>query len=418
MKKKTKKTILYTLAAVIVLWMLSNIFWENKSNSVIKSIRASGYPATCEDMEKYYGDIPYDPNTAEVYMEAFGCLDVNDTNGVPLFSQIDIIDMSLEKTEKFLETNKKASELLYRGAEISNCKFPLEFTDGYSMLLPSIGQVRDSAKLLTLESIYYAKMGDVDRSYKSLMAAWELSQAVKHEPVLISYLVKNACQSLVLTNLEQVMNDVDFTDAQYIDIIKAISLSKDNQLVMGFVGERCFFSEILFASGQSIAELSGGQGMVWGVRATKLFALDDINYVRMVSFSDRYIEAAKLPHYERDVDGIDEELQEMSFIYLYVKMYMPALHRILEIDARHEAIKEVAKVGLRMKRCNMSDNIISPTAKTIDPFNGEELKYTETETEFIIYSVGQDGIDNGGVRENEKGDKYKDGTDIVFEIKK
>jgi len=50
----------------------------------------------------------------------------------------------------------------------------------------------------------------------------------------------------------------------------------------------------------------------------------------------------------------------------------------------------------------------------IDPFDGQPLKMAQREDELLIYSVGQDGLDNGG---QDTDPRRPSDPDIVVHIK-
>jgi hypothetical protein len=341
MKKKTKKTILYTLAIIVVCWMLSNIVWKTKAYNTLGMIRESGYPATCEDMDKYYEEIPCNPITADLYKDAFKEYSITfedkESEGIPFFSKTEVADMDLEKTKQLLEANKQASDLLRLGVASGECKFPLEFDDGYMMLIDHLSNIRNGVRLLVLESV-------ANNSYESMMTAWKFSDSIKNEPVLISYLVRVASQSLVLENLEH----IDLTADQKLAFIEAIEKSEDNQFEMSFVGERCFASLILTMSyKESKAMDNGGEAGPALYTLSKGIALPHMNYITMAEYFDKYIENARLPLEERDIDGLEEAVENESFVQVYVKILMPALSKIFELEEKHIGITQNAIIELK-----------------------------------------------------------------------
>ena len=57
---------------------------------------------------------------------------------------------------------------------------------------------------------------------------------------------------------------------------------------------------------------------------------------------------------------------------------------------------------------------------TNDPFDGEQLRYRKLDVGFVVYSIGEDGHDNGG-KERPPGKRRKNGSstyDITFKIER
>ncbi len=53
-----------------------------------------------------------------------------------------------------------------------------------------------------------------------------------------------------------------------------------------------------------------------------------------------------------------------------------------------------------------------------DPFDGLPLRYRRTDEGAIIYSVGPDGVDNGGTAPGPKVSWQAPGTDVVLEVER
>jgi hypothetical protein len=51
-----------------------------------------------------------------------------------------------------------------------------------------------------------------------------------------------------------------------------------------------------------------------------------------------------------------------------------------------------------------------------DPFDGKPLRYKTLAKGYVVYSVGDDCVDNGGTEVNSKG--YVPGTDITFTVER
>jgi hypothetical protein len=53
-----------------------------------------------------------------------------------------------------------------------------------------------------------------------------------------------------------------------------------------------------------------------------------------------------------------------------------------------------------------------------DPFDGKPLRYKTLTIGYVVYSVGDDRQDNGGVEKDSKGVSYVPGTDITFTVER
>ena len=59
-------------------------------------------------------------------------------------------------------------------------------------------------------------------------------------------------------------------------------------------------------------------------------------------------------------------------------------------------------------------------AVPMDPFDGKEIKYKKLDKGYIVYSVGEDMIDDGGVDEelDSDGKVIRERMDIIFKVER
>ena len=85
---------------------------------------------------------------------------------------------------------------------------------------------------------------------------------------------------------------------------------------------------------------------------------------------------------------------------------MPALSRVMDLDVRNVAHLNTARVGLAVQRYRLASGKLPETLAELvpayldavpkDPFDGKEMRYKKLETGFVVYSIGEDGSDDGG----------------------
>jgi hypothetical protein len=93
-----------------------------------------------------------------------------------------------------------------------------------------------------------------------------------------------------------------------------------------------------------------------------------------------------------------------------------------------EAQLQMLIVGLAAKRFQLAHDKLPANLNELvpefldavpaDPFDGKPLRYKQTATGAVIYSVGSDGIDDGGRELDARGIPYADGTDLIFELRR
>jgi hypothetical protein len=89
-----------------------------------------------------------------------------------------------------------------------------------------------------------------------------------------------------------------------------------------------------------------------------------------------------------------------------LRLWVPACGKLAWADVRTKAQLRAAMVGVAAERFRMTKGRwpkdlaeLIPSyleAIPLDPFDGQPLRLRQSEGRFVVYSVGMDGIDNGG----------------------
>jgi hypothetical protein len=104
---------------------------------------------------------------------------------------------------------------------------------------------------------------------------------------------------------------------------------------------------------------------------------------------------------------------------------MPAM---MGYEFEHVAQLEVAKTLLAVERYRLARASLPETldqlvpdylaAVPVDPFDGAPLRYKRFDRSFLVYSVGEDGKDDGGKQEPKKTEKSGETWDLAFRIER
>jgi hypothetical protein len=172
-------------------------------------------------------------------------------------------------------------------------------------------------------------------------------------------------------------------------------------------------------------ELLGEDGDSWVSNLAPLyrvFLLDDdvANYRQSITQAQ---ELAEQPYHQvaREWKGLEEGMED-ELRGLIARMIIPALWlaagRFAEADARHQ----LARLGLAAQQYErrhgrFPDSLEALTPDFVltvarDPFVGRPMKAAPTERGFTVYSIGPDGIDDGG----RAFDDEKRTGDLTFEL--
>lgn len=182
-------------------------------------------------------------------------------------------------------------------------------------------------------------------------------------------------------------------------------------LTHAMITERCFMIEYL----RDPSKL--GQGHTGAMRIP---GLGGLGMADILDYMADCIAAAELPPPQRATRfrQIDKELDDLSFLHAVVKTMAPALGRVAELDLRCQAQLDLARTALAIERYRLVIEGIPEQleelvpryldAVPLDPFDGQPVRYRRTDAGYRLYSIMEDGQDNGGRTRDEvnKGDPY------------
>jgi len=227
--------------------------------------------------------------------------------------------------------------------------------------------------------------------------------------------------------------------------LQKVILARDNPNTLPRVlaGERGGAIEIFRNPGAYAAVMNsgggGGGGLSPGVaqagpkalnRLTGFFDRDLLFYLKTMQ---KFIDAAGQPSSERfeAMKSFDADMIEArQKLYVVTAMIMPALGKCMDRDAENSARLRTAATALAIERYRLKHEGKLPEtlsalvpeylpAVPIDPFTGEALRYRKRDKGFVVYSVGADRQDDGGVTTAKKrGASGASAADICFTVER
>jgi len=211
-KRKVLQTLLILLVIIIAGFVCFRIIVRSKLNARLDAVRAEGYPATCVELDAWYTIPESAENAADAFIESFSHYnkweDEEKQKLLPIAGQAELPLRTepLTKETKAIVTqyhadNQQVLELLHKGAAIEHSRYPVELSKGFYILLPHLSDLRTGAMLLKLEAILHAENGKPEQVVDSITSAFGLARSLGKEPLLISYLVRIACQALAVSTL-------------------------------------------------------------------------------------------------------------------------------------------------------------------------------------------------------------------------
>lgn len=425
-------------------------YWRSRVDAQLDIIRQAGYPATLKDLDAWY-EYPKGENAAEAYAEAYRAYtapDERDEEHLVFFggrgetARRELLsEASKQAAVRFLGSNAKALKLLHKASEIRRCRFPTDLTRGLMTSGDHFDGLFRCSRLLNVDAILQAATGRTSEAVRSIRSSMALSQALDSEPVLISQLVRLAMQTMVIQALDRVVNSATVSDAELLSMVASLPSENSNGMLRAMVGEMCCgsaaFSLPIDVMGSSDDGTVPAEGLPWQLyRASGLLDRDRAFYLTAMM---RFVRVAEKPFPGRLAASrearawLDEQESEKLFGFSSVPKHpishllLGALHRAFVEEGAGSVQLRAARVGLtielfRLKHgklpAKLSD-LVPEYIKAIpaDPFDGKPLRFKKLDKGYVLYSVGENGEDDGGSDEKDEHGLWRN-DDITFTVKR
>ena len=442
----TRFKIRYVFYGLLLVLLGSFTFFRINVHSALtrrlRELSEAGYALSLRELDERYVLPDGAENAADYYLTAFS--HYGEPNGeakalLPWVGKAEkpprsepIDEVMQQAIEAFLSDNEKALTLLHEAVTLEHSQYPMDFGQGSDMPMPWLKDVRRSAFLLSLEGLVACAQDNRNRAVESVHATLALAQSLDC-PLLISRLVQIAIRALACRNTEQVVNRVTLTDGQLQTLAQWLEAYTDEAgYRQALIGERCFGLYSFRTPGGISSDMGGGKILSTVLVPLKIFGLHDRDMLSYVNLTQDYIDALDLPRGERlaACEAITADFNSGKRGGLLTKILMPALLRTYQIETRHVADLRVARTALAVQRYRLAqgklpqalDELVPAYLDAVptDPFGGQALRYSLRAKGYVVYSIGEDGTDDGGAeRKREK--RRADGTpiwDVTFSVER
>ncbi|HEY4760029.1 MAG TPA: hypothetical protein VIH42_05555 [Thermoguttaceae bacterium] len=327
---------------------------------------------------------------------------------------------------RFLQQQDGTIALILKATKKPGCYFEHDYNrPSIAMLLPEFRPLRDVAKLMALHARWKAATGDYQTAMEDVNAVFIMAEHVSNEPILIAGLVSAAIDSLAYESLQNILASHQLGQAD-LDMLKLnSSFSHEKLMQRSLLYEEALrlsifydidkygFSQILYGKGPDIR----GSSFVF-----RIFLLNDEIQANKW-YSDQANQYAAQPYYKTK----DQWEKLLSFSEyapnsIFVRSLFPALNRYVESMTRADARRDNVRLALAMchyraKNGKYPDKLEEMVPDymafvPVDLFDGKPLHLKQTADKLVIYSVGPDGIDDGGAPY----DKQSHKGDVTFEL--
>jgi hypothetical protein len=412
--------VLVMLAALIAAGVIIlTVGGRMRLRAALDDIRAHGEPVTATDL--YAPDVPDAANAYVYYKNAATLLgrqpdDVSQAlNRMPGSPPAQWSRADLTLIRRYVTQHAASIRLARQGAHLAGYKTEVKWEQHAAALFPHLSKSRDLARLLAAKADLDLADGHPDEAIDTCGDALRIASHTGSEPTLIALLVEIACRAIALGALEQVAAEAHTPD-QLERVLHVLDEARHQPHATGaMLGERAMSVGIYEDVAHRKLNLAGLFGISSGVAAS----LAKLPYPRCLLFYDEaaylsimkdYVEVSGQPYYrvQRRIAAIDQRAQNLPRTVPVARILMPVYSRAFAHEATSRARFDVLRVGVAVKLYRLRHGRYPGTLADlapgilpripIDEFTGKPLIYKVRGRGFVVYSVGANTVDEGGVK--------------------
>ena len=433
------------LAVLVVLG--ATLAWMGRRPGEVQErlnrLRAAGLPTSSAELNTWYSAVPDSENAATLFLAAASGLRSVSVPGLELdFTRRPsrtngVSEQLLTANRAYLATNAAALLAIHTALQHPRSRYPINLNAGVLTTLPHLASIKGYAQQLGVCAEMAAECGQPELASQCLLDALSFSRTLQNEPTVISFLITIACEAITTSSAERVFHHVRFTSEQLAEFQTAFrTAANELSYAPAMTGELCMnLDAFRLPAGRQFQSfvMAGGANTGIGLESFVLWlysasGLQNRDLAVMVNYYDRSRELAALSPTKRRVEAekLNAEVEKRfrSQFIPVARMMLPALFRLEAKTTRQQAMLRCAEVACAVERWSLAHGGALPDALDAlvptflaavpeDPMDGRPLKFKPRPKGFVVYSIGEDGTDDGGAPRISGSNKPWDYTFIV-----
>jgi hypothetical protein len=327
--------------------------------------------------------------------------------------------LALSKYDPLIERLRQDSQLPYS-------RFPIEYNvkdkNPAAILLPHLSAIKGCAQVLKLRAIAELQNGQSDKALADVELMFRLADADRVEPFLICHLVRFAVLQIAIQPIYEGLADHQWSDSQLAELDSKLSdFDLLNDYKFSLRGEMIFLEEgvldYLRRHPAQMGDLPSGTG---ASPPALNYVIPSGWYYQNELHSVRAMERYYLPAVDTNQDilspsairaadsAIKGETRHVNPYDLLERMTLPVLTGPSITVAYAQTAVNLARVAIALERYRLAHGQYPDSLDTLTPqfvtrlphdiIDGHQLHYQRTtDGQFILYSVGWNETDDGGV---------------------
>lgn len=431
--------ILLALAAVALLVM--RVHFKRQFDARVATLKAAGHPVTPEQLEAMYPPVSAgQANAADVLKDAGklyrDSLSAQDHRLLPLAGDGEIPgrggaipkDVN-EIVTRFLDENRECLDRLHEAARLETCRYPMEWSFN-ARNDSALGSSYRFGSVLCLSALQFFDEGQAERAVEAIVAALRLAEFTGEVPTFSATLTSLNMRERAASTLQWGLDRAPLSDEQLRRLGDAIVESGEPGIVARALAcHRCmllpaFRGLDVYPSGEG---LTGPAAAIY--EALGLAARDGTMFSDLV---ESYIDVTCEPLYQWQAEMTQVQAEwepRLRSSILLAPLAEGGFSGTLRFYLRIAAKVDCTRVALAVERYRLAKGAL-PTSLgdlvpeflsdvPLDPYGGKDLRYERLSSGFVVYSVGEDGLDDGGWEPPSRSQRRSRQTyDITFGIER
>jgi hypothetical protein len=408
------------LAGYLALRSRTRTYGPEQVKAMREEIRAAGFPVSAAELEP--PDVPKNENAWLVYRAASERLtelpqEVKDaaerleTLGPEHWSSSDV-----DVVRRYVNGNATALGLARKAARMPRFKSETHWADHINARFTHLSPLHSLGRLANYSALVELADGRLDDAIGSCTDAMRVGRHAASEPCITGRLVEISIRKTALGILARVISQTKMA-AQPERVLAIVEkLYPERRMREMLAAERAM--GISFFGDVRAGKMSLDDPFATGKPQQYPPVVYDTNEGTYLDLMKGYIELADKPYYQvaDQIAMLERRSARISPLATVAYTMIPGYANICRQDAADRALTDVVRCAAALKVYELRTGR-QPDALTdlvpdllpeapVDEFSGEPLRYETRGDGFIVYSVGQNEIDDGGAKptDNRSGD--------------
>lgn len=301
-------------------------------------------------------------------------------------------------------------------------RFPIEYSlePSSSILLPHLACVKGITSVCELRAVAELETHRTSDAFADLQLAFRLSDSIRDEPILIDHLVRIATLNIAVQGIREGIARHAWSDSQLLEFEQyLVKLNLLAEYEHALRGERA-----LNLSSLDYIRRHGSAGLLGRDENASLPLVNSVNWLPSgwyyqnmrltaemyrdyilpaIDASNRVVSPVLSSQMQANLDQL-----RISPYSLYAKMLISSLAGSATRPARGQTWVDEARVACALERYRLEHHTLPSNLAALTPqllptipndlFDGQPLRYKPSaDGSYILYSIGWNGVDDGGV---------------------